>query len=44
MPDYYYDLENAPGISPSLREGKYDYLENEDIKEKLLEFDHGTKS
>ncbi|MDX1543913.1 MAG: heavy metal translocating P-type ATPase metal-binding domain-containing protein [Christiangramia sp.] len=38
---YYYDLENAPGISPRIREGKYDFLENHEIIEKLLEFDHG---
>lgn len=38
---YYYDLENAPGNSPKLSEEKYDFLENEEIIEKLLEFDHG---
>lgn len=38
---YYYDLEKAPGISPKIREGKYDFLENPEIIEKLLEFDHG---
>lgn len=38
---YYYDLENSPGISPKIREGRYDFLENEEIIEKLLEFDHG---
>lgn len=38
---YYYDLEKAPGISPRIREGKYDFLENPEIIEKLLEFDHG---
>ncbi|SDS01020.1 heavy metal translocating P-type ATPase [Christiangramia echinicola] len=41
---YYYDLEKAPGISPKINEGKYDYLENTEIIEKLLEFDHdGTQ-
>jgi len=39
---YYYDLEKSPGISPNLKEGKYDYLENTEILEKLLEFDHGN--
>ena len=39
---YYYDLEKNPGISPKIREGKYDYLENTEIREKLLEFDHGN--
>lgn len=38
---YYYDLEKAPGISPKIWDGKYDFLENEEIIEKLLEFDHG---
>ncbi|WP_026935233.1 heavy metal translocating P-type ATPase [Christiangramia echinicola] len=41
---YYYDLEKTPGISPKINEGKYDYLENTEIIEKLLEFDHdGTQ-
>lgn len=35
---YYYDLEKSPGNSPIHREGKYDYLENADIVEKLVEF------
>ncbi len=39
---YYYDLEKNPGISPKIREGKYDYLENSEIIDKLLEFDHGN--
>lgn len=38
---FYYDLETTPGISPKIRDGKYDFLENEEIIEKLLEFDHG---
>lgn len=37
---YYYDLQKSPGISPNLKEGKYDYLENIEILEKLLEFNH----
>ena len=37
---YYYELEKAPGISPKLRDGKYDFLDNPEIAEKLLEFDH----
>lgn len=36
---YYYDLENNPGISPKLVEGKYDFLEDRAIQERLLEFD-----
>ena len=34
----YYDLQNAPGAIPKEIEGKYDFLENDKIKEKLLEF------
>ena len=41
---YYYDLESNPGISPKINESKYEYLENPEIVEKLLEFDHaGTR-
>lgn len=38
---YYYDLQNTPGISPKEIEGKYDFLENESIVNKLLEFNDG---
>lgn len=34
----YYDMEAAPGAAPSKMEGKYDFLSNEKIVEKLLEF------
>ena len=34
----YYDLDAAPGAAPSKFEGKYDFLSNEKIVEKLLEF------
>ena len=34
----YYDLQNAPGASPNETEGKYDFLDNTSIAEKLLEF------
>lgn len=34
----YYDFENSPGATPLDIEGKYDFLENEKILEKLLEF------
>ena len=37
----YYDLQNAPGATPQEIEGKYDFLDNESIVEKLLEFDDG---
>ncbi|GAA4307914.1 heavy metal translocating P-type ATPase metal-binding domain-containing protein [Pontixanthobacter gangjinensis] len=41
---YYYELENAPGTSPRYNDGKFNYLENTEIVEKLLEFDHaGTQ-
>lgn len=35
----YYDLENAPGKIPEEIQGKYDYLTNPKIVEKLLEFE-----
>ena len=35
---YYYDLENAPGTSPIDQEGKFDFLGNQEIVHKLLEF------
>lgn len=37
----YYDLQSTPGTTPSEISGKYDYLENEEIAKKLLEFDDG---
>ena len=36
--NYYYDLEKSPGVSPINIEGKYDFLDNTSIVEKLLEF------
>ena len=36
---YYYELEKAPGSIPSKFVGKFDYLKNETIAKKLLEFD-----
>ncbi|MEM7187416.1 MAG: heavy metal translocating P-type ATPase metal-binding domain-containing protein, partial [Bacteroidota bacterium] len=38
---YYYELEHAPGVSPNESKGSYDFLENEAIVHKLLEFDEG---
>lgn len=35
---YYYDIQKNPGISPKEIAGKYDFLENAVIVEKLLEF------
>ncbi len=35
---YYYNLEHTPGNTPLQIEGKFDFLENESIVEKLLEF------
>src|SRR5699024_7931674 len=35
----YYDIEKSPGISPSQFVGKFDYLDNPEIVEQLLEFD-----
>ena len=40
----YYDLEATPGSIPNEIKGKYNYLENEDIITKLLEFDDGETS
>ena len=37
----YYDMEAAPGAAPSKYEGKYDFLSNEKIVDKLLEFNDG---
>ncbi len=34
----YYDLERSPGASPKETEGKFDFLSNQKIVEKLLEF------
>lgn len=39
---YYYDLEKTPGISPKEIAGKYDFLDNGAIVEKLLEFNDGN--
>lgn len=38
----YYEMQTAPGASPKLSEGKYDYLSNDQIVEKLLEFKDET--
>lgn len=41
---YYYELEHTPGTTPSRFDGKFDFLENETIAQKLLEFDEqGTQ-
>ncbi|MFD2517734.1 heavy metal translocating P-type ATPase [Salinimicrobium flavum] len=37
----YYDLDAAPGAAPAKFEGKYDFLGNESIAAKLLEFSDG---
>ncbi|MCH2489373.1 MAG: heavy metal translocating P-type ATPase metal-binding domain-containing protein [Flavobacteriales bacterium] len=36
---YYYEMERTPGISPVSNEGKFDFLENEQIVASLIEFD-----
>jgi len=38
----YYDLENNPGKSPELLQGKYDYLDAIEIINSLIEFDNET--
>ena len=41
---YYYALEQTPGTTPETQEGKFDFLENQDIVSKLLEFnEQGTQ-
>jgi Cu+-exporting ATPase len=37
----YYDLQQAPGATPKDIEGKYDFLDNTKVAEKLLEFNDG---
>lgn len=38
----YYDFEKSPGATPQDIKGKYDFLDNEKIVEKLLEFNEDT--
>lgn len=38
----YYDFQAAPGATPQDIQGKYDFLDNEDIVAKLLEFQEDT--
>jgi len=38
----YYDLESAPGSIPKEIMGKYDYLDNPDIANKITTFDDGS--
>ncbi len=40
----YYDFEKSPGATPQETNGKYDYLANESIVSKLLEFQEETTS
>ncbi len=40
--DYYYTLEQNPGITPVHIAGKFDFLDNTSIVEKLLEFNDQT--
>ncbi|WP_224487955.1 heavy metal translocating P-type ATPase [Robertkochia flava] len=37
----YYELEKTPGISPEVKAGKYDFLENEELQHRLLDFYDG---
>lgn len=39
--DYYYELEAGAGQTPNISEGKFDYLDDPKIAEKLLEFQDG---
>ena len=38
----YYDFENTPGATPQETVGKYDFLDNENIVSKLLDFQENT--
>ena len=38
----YYDFENSPGATPQDINGKYDFLDNESIVSKLLEFEENA--
>ncbi len=40
----YYDFDQSPGTIPAEIQGKYDYLDNEEIANKLIEFDDGNVS
>jgi len=40
----YYDLEQNPGTIPKEIQGKFDYLDNQEIVDKLLEFSDGNTS
>jgi len=40
---YYYNLETTPGSTPQKIDGKYDFLENEEIVNQLLSFSEGNK-
>jgi Cu+-exporting ATPase len=40
----YYDLEQTPGSIPKEIKGKFNYLNNEEILQKLLEFNDGSTS
>ncbi len=37
--NYYYDLQSAPGKTPLEVEGRFDFLDNQNIIDQLLEFD-----
>ncbi len=41
---YYYEMERTPGVSPREFEHKFDFLDNESIVDKLLEFKDGHTS
>ena len=40
----YYDVEQTPGTIPKEIKGKFDYLDNQEIADKLIEFSDGTTS
>lgn len=40
--DCYYDLASAPGVTPEDIKGKFDFIDQEEIKVKLLDFSDGS--
>ncbi len=40
----YYEIQSSPGAAPKTNTGKYDYLSNKTIAERLLEFNDGKTS
>jgi len=39
---YYYEIDTTPGVTPQDAKGKFDFLKNESIVDKLLDFNEGN--